>query len=103
MRSGQFKAISEQRRNPYCPGGYLHIRRSGGLGPGIEFRGKIWGKVQSSSPNQRKHLGSSVTTRCKIWGRITILGHLGLYLKFKGQNLGYLSPIFLEAKFGAPT
>ena len=30
-------------------------------------------------------------------------GHLGLYLKFKGQNLGYLLPIFLEAKFGAPT
>ena len=30
--------------------------------------------------------------------------HLGLYLKFKGQNLGgYLSPIFLEAKFGALT
>ena len=30
-------------------------------------------------------------------------GHLGLYLKFKGQNLGYLSPIFLEAKFRALT
>ena len=27
-------------------------------------------------------------------------GHLGLYLKFKAQNLGYLSPMFLEAKFG---
>ena len=26
-------------------------------------------------------------------------GHLGLHLKFKGQILGYLSPIFLEAKF----
>ena len=26
---------------------------------------------------------------------------LGSYLKFKGQNLGYLSPIFWEAKFGA--
>ena len=24
-------------------------------------------------------------------------------MRFKGQNLGYLSPIFLEAKFGAPT
>ena len=28
---------------------------------------------------------------------------LGSSLKFRGQNLGYLSPIFLEAKFGAPT
>ena len=28
---------------------------------------------------------------------------LGSYLKFRGQNLGYLSFIFLEAKFGAPT
>ena len=30
-------------------------------------------------------------------------GHLGLYLKFRGQNLGCLSPIFLEAKFQALT
>ena len=28
---------------------------------------------------------------------------LGLYLKFKGENLGYLSSIILEAKFGALT
>ena len=47
------------------PGGYFHIRRlggggGGGLGPGIEFRGKSWGKVQSSSPNKRINLGSSV-------------------------------------------
>ena len=55
-------------------GGYFHIRRSGGLGPGIEFRGKIWGKVQPSPPNKRKNLGSSVTTRLKNWERITILG-----------------------------
>ena len=26
---------------------------------------------------------------------------LGSYLKFKGQNLGYLSPIILKANFGA--
>ena len=54
-------------------------------------------------PNKTKNLGSSLTTRHKNWERITILGALGLYLKFKGQNLGYLSPIFLEAKFGAST
>ena len=28
---------------------------------------------------------------------------LGSYLEFKGQNLGYLSPIFLKAKSGALT
>ena len=56
------------------------------------------GQGSASSPNKRKNLGSSVTTRCKNWERITILGALGLYLKFKGQNLGYLSSIFLEAK-----
>ena len=38
-------------------GGYFHIRRSGGLGADIKFRGKIWGKVQPSSPNKRKKLG----------------------------------------------
>ena len=38
-------------------------------------------------------------TRHSSWGKIPILGS---NLKFRGQNLGYLSPIFLEAKFGAP-
>ena len=38
------------------------------------------------SPNKRKNLGSSGTTR----GTQIV----GPYLKFKGQNLGYLSPIF---------
>ena len=33
-------------------------------------------------------------------GEIPIMGS---NLKFRGQNLEYLSPIFLEAKFGAPT
>ena len=28
---------------------------------------------------------------------------LGSYLEFRGQNMEYLSLIFLEAKFGAPT
>ena len=72
----------------------------GGLGPHIKFGGKIWGKVLPSSPNKRKNLGSSVTTRRKRWEKVPILGS---YLKFRGQNLGYLSLIFLEAKFGAPT
>ena len=97
----------------HMPRGYFHIRRSGGqggrgrgeggLGPGIEFRGKIWGKVQSSSPNNRKNLGVLLLQDAKIGKESQFWGHLGLYLKFKGQNLGYLSPIFLEAKFGVPT
>ena len=76
--------------------GYFQIRRSGGLGPHIKFGGKIWGKVRPSSPNKRKNLGRSVTTRCKSREKVPILGS---YLKFRGQNLGYLSFIFLEAKF----
>ena len=52
------------------PRGSFQIRRSGGggggaLGPHIKFGGKIWGKIRPSSPNKRKNLGSSVTTRRK--------------------------------------
>ena len=74
--------------------------RGGGLGPHVKFGGKIWGKIQLSSLNKRKNLGPSVTTKHKSWGKFPILGS---YLKFRGQNLGFLLPIFLEAKFGAPT
>ena len=44
-------------------------------------------------------MGSSGTTykRQKLQQNPRILGS---YLKFKGQNLGYLSPIFLETTFG---
>ena len=81
----------------YSRGGYFQIRRSGGLGPRIRFGGKIWGKVRPSSQNKRKNLGCSVTKRRKSWEKVPILGS---YLKFRGQNLGYLSFMFLEAKFG---
>ena len=54
-----------------------------------QIRGKIWGVL--------------LLQQAKIEKESQFGGHLGLYLKFKGQNLGYLSPIFLEAKFGAPT
>ena len=85
----------------YEPRGVIPNKEvGGGLGPHIKFECKIWGKVRPSSPNKRKHLGSSVTTRLKSWGKVPILGS---YLKFRGQNLGYLSLIFLEAKFRAPT
>ena len=75
---------------------------SGG-GGGALISHQVWkqilGKVQPSSPDKRKSLGGSVTTRRKSWEKIPILGS---YLKFRGQNLGHLSPTFLEAKFGAP-
>ena len=93
-------AASLSPRHWFSQGGYFHIRLSGGgLGPHIKFGGKIWGKVQPNSPNERKNLGGSVTIRHKSWGKIPILGS---YLKFRGQNLGYLLPIFLEAEFGDP-
>ena len=76
-------------------GGYFQVRRSGGLGPHIRFGGKIWGKVRPSSQNKRKNLGSSVTKRPNSWEKVPILGS---YLKFRGQNLGYLSFIFFGGK-----
>ena len=84
-----------------CPEGYFHIRRSGGgggggLGPGIEFRGKIWGKAQSSSPNKRKNLGSSVTTGRKNWERITILGTFGVISEIQRAKFG----VFVTYIFG---
>ena len=54
-----------------------------------QIRGKTW---EVPLPQ-----GAKVGKESRFWG------HLGLYLKLKGQNIGYLSPIFLEAKFGRPT
>ena len=51
-----------------------------------QIRGKIWGVL--------------LLQDAKIGNELQFWGHLGLYLKFKGQNLGYLSPIFLEANLG---
>ena len=68
------------------PQGVLPNKEVGGLGPHIKFGGKIWGKVvRSSSPNNRKNLGSSVTTRRKSWE--------------KNPNFGVISEI-QSAKFG---
>ena len=39
----------------------------GGVWTSNQVWRKIWGKVRPSSPNKRKNLGSSVTTRCKSW------------------------------------
>ena len=87
---------------PILPGDYFHIKRSGGGGAWNSHQ--VWrqnlGQGPAKLPNKGKNLGSSVTTKRKSWEKIPILGS---YLKFRGQNLGYLSLIFLEAKSGAPT
>ena len=51
-----------------------------------QIRGKIW---EVLSPQDTKFGKES-----QFWG------HLGLYVKFKGQNLGYLSPIFCRQNLG---
>ena len=51
-----------------------------------QVRGKLW---EVLSDHKMQKLGKAPI--------------LGSYLKFRGQNLGYLSFIFLETKFGAPT
>ena len=68
----------------------------GGLGPDIKIRGKIWGKVQPSSPNKRKDLRSSVTTRRKSWERITILGAFEVISEIQRAKFG----VFFTYTFG---
>ena len=59
----------------------------GGLGPGIEFRGKIWGKVQQVHQ-----------IRGKIWGVLLLQdAKLGKNHNFGG--IGFISEI-QRAKFG---
>ena len=74
------------------PKGVLPYQEVGGgggeLGPGIEFRGRIWGKIQSSSPNKRKNLGSSVTTRGKNFEIITIFGAFGVMSEIQKPKFG---------------
>ena len=92
------------------PGGYFHIRRSGGGGG----RGGGLDLASSSEAKFAARFSQVHQIRGKIWGFLLLQdakigkdsqfrGHLQLYLKLKGQNLGCLSPIFLEAKFGVPT
>ena len=64
---------------------------------------KFGAKVQRSSPDKRKNLGSSVTTRRKIWKRITILGAFGVISEIQMAKFGIFVTYILEAKLGAPT
>ena len=81
--------IRREKSKVASPGGYFHIRRSGGgldLVSSLEakfgarfsqvhqIRGKIWGVLLLQD--------AKIGKESQFWG------HLGLYLKFKGQNLG---------------
>ena len=89
------------------PRGVLPYQEVGGGGGGLDLASSLGAKFEARFSQVHQIRG-------KIWGVLLLQdakigkesqfsGHVGLYLKFKGQNLGYLSPIFLEAKFGAPT
>ena len=91
----------------YSQGRYFHIRRSGGGGEGgldlaSSLDAKFGARFSQVHQIREKIWGVLLLQDAKIGKESQFGGHLGLYLKFKGQNLGYLSPIFLEAKFGAP-
>ena len=112
--------------------GLYQLSEPGGRGRGgLDLSSSLEAKFRVRSPNKRNNLGSSGTTRGKNWdiipgkrilficldvtlnvtreytahenSQISTTQILGSYLKFKGQNLGYLSSIFLEVKFGALT
>ena len=77
------------------PRGVLPYQEVGGWGGGLDLassldtiRGKIWGKVQSRSPNKRKSLGSSVTARRKNWKRIKVLGAFGVISEIQRAKFG---------------
>ena len=91
------KKIENSRHQP---GGYFHIRRSGGLDLTSSLEAKFGAKSSQIHQTRRKTWGVLLPQDAKVGKNIPILES---YLKFRGQNLGYLSPIFLEARFGAPT
>ena len=100
---------------------YFHVRRSG---EGLDLASSLEEKFGIRLPNKMKNLGSSGTTRGKNLDIVPVKENLiffvqmlhvllmlqentlfmrihrcttqilGSYLKFKGQNFGYLSPIF---------
>ena len=95
------------KENRDCiPGGYFHIRRLGG-GGGLDLVSRSEAKFGARFSQLHQIRGKIwevlLIQHAKIGKESQFWGHLGLYMKFKRQNLGYLSPIFLETKFGAPT
>ena len=80
------------------------ILGGGGPGPDIKFRGKNWGKVLPGSPNKRKNMGNSVTTKRKTWERIIILGAFGVISNTQRAKFGvFVIHIFWGKFWGQAT
>ena len=71
----------------------LSVQHKGGGGGGAWTSHQVWrqnwSKVQPGSLNKRKNVGSFVTTRCKSWEKVPILGlseiqsaKIGVYLTY---------------------
>ena len=85
--------------DPQAPGGTFKIRRLGGL----DLTSSLEAKFGARSGQVHK-IGGKIGTFChQKTQKLGKSPNLGSYLKFRGQNMGYLSFIFLEANFGAPT
>ena len=87
-------------------GRYFHSRRWGGEG-GLDLTSSLEAKFGARFSQVHQIRGKIwevlLPQDVKVGEESQFWGHLGLYLKFKWQNLGYLSAIFSEEKFGAPT
>ena len=75
------------------PGGHFHIKRSGELGYGLKFGDKIRGKTWEVWYHKTQKLGQN-------FGKEICHNDFGVISEIQ---MRYLSPIFLEVKFGAMT
>ena len=86
------------------PGGTSILGGWGGGGGGLDLTSSLEAKFGARSGQVHQIRGKTwealLPQDAKVGKKNPILGS---YLKFRGQNLGYLSLIFFEAKFGAPT
>ena len=82
------------------PGGYFHIKRSGGLDLTSSLEAKFGARSGHVHQIRGKPWEVLLPQDTKVGEKIPLLGS---YMKFRGQNLGCLSLIFMEAKFGTST
>ena len=78
-------------------GEYFHIRMSGGLDLTSNLQAKFGARSSQVSPNKRKNLGRSVTTRRKS------NPNFGVKSETQSAKFGVFVTYIFEAKFGAPT
>ena len=77
--------------------GYFHIRRSGDLVLASSLEAKFGARSSQDHQIREKPWEVLVLQEAKKLGIIPILGS---YLKFKGQNLGYLPLYFWRQNLG---